>query len=86
MMKNYTIDIKVRFHVNTNDHLRTIDELIEGVLTGSQSTGISPELELLGYEEGSWYLFPVGDSTDEFIKRDLAPNNYISELRSSNAI
>lgn len=70
-MRPYTIDIKLRCHLLSSNIEKDINSIIEMLVTENFDDSCSQEAELMGYEYGTWYLFPVGDQTDLFVKKDL---------------
>lgn len=69
-MKNYTVDIEVRFHVQTDDIRKSISDLVH-YLDEQISDDNSTEIQALSYEEGAWFLFKANDETDKFVKQWL---------------
>ena len=76
MSNTYTMDFKVRIHMHTNNVDKAVGDVIEQLLAGCNDHGLSPEIQLMNTKEGIWYLFPVGDSTDEWVLDDLSNNFY----------
>jgi hypothetical protein len=72
MSKTYTMDFKVRIHMRTDNVDKSVDHIIEQLLSGCDDHSLSPEIKLINLKEGCWYLFPVGDSTDEWVLDDLS--------------
>ena len=72
MSNTYTMDFKVRVHLHTDDVDKSVGHIIEQLLSGCDDHGLSPEIKLINVKEGIWYLFPVGDSTDEWVLDDLS--------------
>ena len=77
MSNTYTMDFKVRIHMHTNNVDKAVGDIVEQLLAGCDDQGLSPEIELINSKEGIWYLFPVGDSTDEWVLKDLSDSNHV---------
>jgi hypothetical protein len=67
-MIDYTVDMKVRFHISSNDIDLSIGDLINELAESIDNVGKSVEIQALSYEEGSWFLFKVNDETDKYVK------------------
>jgi hypothetical protein len=86
MMSNtYTMDFKVRIHMHTNNVDKAVGDVIEQLLAGCNDHNLSPEIQLMNTKEGIWYLFPVGDSTDEWVLDDLSNPLYVWTTIKANA-
>jgi len=76
MSNTYTMDFKVRIHMHTNNVDKAVGDIIEQLLAGCNDHNLSPEIQWMNTKEGIWYLFPVGDSTDEWVLDDLSDHFY----------
>lgn len=85
MSKTYTMDFKVRVYLHTDDVDKSVGNIIEQLLSGCDDHGLSPEIKLINVKEGIWYLFPVGDSTDEWILDDLSDPFHVWTTVKANA-
>jgi hypothetical protein len=70
-MRPYSVDIKIRFHLNSGNIDKDISSIIEALAVMKLDPDISQEVKLINHEYGIWYLNYVGDDTDAFVKEDL---------------
>ena len=69
-MKEYTVDVKLRFHVQSNDINKSIGDIVDYIVE-ELSDEPALEVQALSYEEGAWFLFKVNDETDKYVKQWL---------------